>query len=121
MKVTIKAGDISITVEHEGQEPNPKEQWYSINMQSFTNSVINCIKQAAEQIVTLQKELYVHRKEEIASKVAADRFDAEDWLGKNKDIWNHPRITDRNNKESYEVSDLMAEFANWYYGNGNFR
>lgn len=41
------------------------------------------------------------------------RSDAEEWLSKNKDIWNHPRITDRNNKESYELADLMAEYANW--------
>ena len=33
-------------------------------------------------------------------------------LAKNKDIWNHPIITDRNGLESYEVADLMAEFAN---------
>jgi hypothetical protein len=34
-----------------------------------------------------------------------------------KNFWgrNHPRIADRNNKESYEVADLMAEFANEYY------
>ena len=41
------------------------------------------------------------------------RSDAEEWLSENKDIWNHPRITDRNNKESYELADLMAEYANW--------
>lgn len=41
-----------------------------------------------------------------------ESFDAEDWLGENKDIWNHPIITDRNGLESYEVADLMAEFAN---------
>jgi len=44
-----------------------------------------------------------------------ERFDAEDWLCENKDIWNHPRITDRNDKESYEVADLMAEFANVFF------
>ena len=46
-----------------------------------------------------------------------NRWDAEEWLGKNKDIWNHPRVTDRNDKESYEVADLMAEYANWLSGN----
>lgn len=46
----------------------------------------------------------------------ADRSDAEEFLGNKKDIWNHPRIADRNNKESYEVADLMAEFANYYAG-----
>jgi len=40
---------------------------------------------------------------------------AEDWLGENKDIWNHPIITDRTDKESYEVADLMAEFANQFF------
>jgi len=54
-------------------------------------------------------------------QLPSERFDAEDWLGEHKDIWNHPRVTDRNDKESYEVADLMAEFANWYYGNGNLR
>lgn len=46
-----------------------------------------------------------------------DRFDAEEWLGENKDIWNHPIVTDRNEKESYEVADLMAEFAMSVLGN----
>lgn len=41
-----------------------------------------------------------------------ERFDAENWLGEKKDIWNHPIITDRNGLKSYEVADLMAEFAN---------
>ena len=47
----------------------------------------------------------------------SERFDAEDWLCEHKDIWNHPIVADRNDKESYEVVDLMSEFANWYYGN----
>lgn len=47
----------------------------------------------------------------------AERFDAEDWLNENKDIWNHPIIGDRLEKNGYEVADLMAEFANWYYKN----
>ena len=38
-------------------------------------------------------------------------FDAEEFLNK-KDIWNHPFVSDRNNKNSYEVAELMAEFAN---------
>jgi hypothetical protein len=53
----------------------------------------------------------------VMPSLPIDRWDAEDWLGKNKDIWNHPRVTDRNNKESYEVADLMAEYANWLSGN----
>ena len=43
-----------------------------------------------------------------------ERFDAEDWLNNHRDIWNHPSITDRNGKQSYEVADLMADFVNWY-------
>jgi NTP pyrophosphatase (non-canonical NTP hydrolase) len=46
-------------------------------------------------------------------KTIIERWDAEEWLGKNKDIWNHPRIMDRTDKESYELADLMAEFANY--------
>jgi len=48
----------------------------------------------------------------VMPSLPIDRWDAEDWLCKNKDIWNHPIITDRNSLESYEVADLMAEFAN---------
>lgn len=51
----------------------------------------------------------------VMPSLPIERFDAEDWLGENKDIWNHPRITDRNDKESYEVADLMAEFANGFF------
>lgn len=43
---------------------------------------------------------------------AIERDDAEVWLQENKDVWNHPRIIDRTNKESHELADLMAEFAN---------
>jgi len=42
-----------------------------------------------------------------------ERDDAEKWLNENRDIWNHPIISDRNEKESYEVADLMADFANY--------
>lgn len=48
----------------------------------------------------------------VSFSLPIESFDAEDWLGEKKDIWNHPRITDRNGLESYEVADLMAEFAN---------
>ena len=51
----------------------------------------------------------------VMPSLPIERFDAEDWLGENKDIWSHPRITDRNDKESYEVADLMAEFANVFF------
>jgi len=50
---------------------------------------------------------------ENESIAGAERFDAEDFLNK-KDIWNHPRVTTRDNKESYEIVDLMAEFTNEY-------
>ena len=39
------------------------------------------------------------------------RDEAEEFL-QSKDIWNHPYISDRENKNGYEVADLMAEFAN---------
>lgn len=42
-----------------------------------------------------------------------DKWDAEDWLQQNKDIWNHPMVTDRTDKNAYEVADLMADFANY--------
>ena len=48
----------------------------------------------------------------VSGSLPIERFDAEDWLGEKKDIWNHPIITDRNGLKSYEVADLMAEFAN---------
>jgi len=51
----------------------------------------------------------------VMPSLPIERFDAEDWLGENKDIWNHPIITDRTDKESYEVADLMAEFANQFF------
>lgn len=42
-----------------------------------------------------------------------DKWDVEQWLQENKDIWNHPMITDRTDKNAYEVADLMAEFTNY--------
>ena len=47
---------------------------------------------------------------EGAEEILCERDDAEDFL-QTKDIWNHPRISDRTDKESYEVADLMAECA----------
>lgn len=41
-----------------------------------------------------------------------DKWDAEEWLQHNKDIWNHPMVTDRTDRNAYEVADLMAEFTN---------
>lgn len=37
-------------------------------------------------------------------------MDAEDFLN-SKDIFNHPRITDRNNTACYDVAELMEEYA----------
>jgi uncharacterized protein (DUF2267 family) len=63
------------------------------------------------------KAMEAFAKQVIAERMPteeADRWDAEEFLG-TKDIWNHPRITDRCDKESYEVADLMAEFVNdWF-------
>jgi len=42
-----------------------------------------------------------------------ESWDAEEWLQKNKDIWNHPMVTDRTDSNAYEVADLMADFANY--------
>jgi hypothetical protein len=42
-----------------------------------------------------------------------DRWDAEKWLQDNKDIWNHPMVSDRTDKNGYEVADLMVDFANY--------
>ena len=44
-------------------------------------------------------------------KIEVESFDAEDFL-QTKDIFNHPRIYDRTEKNSYEVAELMAEFVN---------
>ena len=63
-------------------------------------------KQAHQQVLDLFA---------VMPSLHIERFDAEDWLGEKKDIWNHPRITDRTDKESYEVADLMAEFANQFF------
>lgn len=74
--------------------------------------IYEAMEEAARQAVNECKQGVV------MPSLPIDRWDAEEWLGKNKDIWNHPRITDRNDKESYEVADLMAEYANWLLGNG---
>lgn len=60
-----------------------------------------------------KKALHIH--DFVMPSLPIERFDAENWLGENKDIWNHPRITDRTDKESYDVADLMAEFANQFF------
>jgi hypothetical protein len=47
----------------------------------------------------------------LPEEINTDFSDAEDFLN-SKDIWNHPRISDRNDKQSYDVAQLMSEFAN---------
>lgn len=42
-----------------------------------------------------------------------EKWDAEEWLQHNKDIWNHPMVTDRTDRNAYEVADLIAEFTNY--------
>jgi len=47
----------------------------------------------------------------------AEMFDAMDWLGEHRDIYHHPRVSDRLDIKDYDVAELMADFANWYYEN----
>lgn len=55
------------------------------------------------------------KNDSISTKQPAEMFDAEEYLN-SIDIWNHPTISDRENKTSYDVAQLMADFANKYYG-----
>lgn len=38
------------------------------------------------------------------------RITGEEFL-QSKDIWNHPNLTDRNNKECYDVAELLDEYV----------
>ena len=49
---------------------------------------------------------------DVSVSLPIESFDADDWLGKNRDIFNHPYIKDRTNINGYEVAQLMADFAN---------
>lgn len=40
--------------------------------------------------------------------------DAEEWLQNERDIWNHPYVSDRTNKNTYELAELLADFANYW-------
>lgn len=40
--------------------------------------------------------------------------DAEEWLQNERDIWNHPYVSDRTNKNTHELSELLADFANYW-------
>jgi len=47
----------------------------------------------------------------LAKKMRTARLiDGEEFL-QSKDIWNHPRVSDRNNAESYDVAELIDEYA----------
>lgn len=50
-----------------------------------------------------------------ADTLSADSFDAEEFLNKERDIWNHQGISDRNGTHYYEIAELMADFANSFY------
>lgn len=39
--------------------------------------------------------------------------DAEEWLQKERDIWNNPYISDQTNKNSYKLVELLTDFANF--------
>ena len=82
----------------------------SIDSRNKIDDEISQIERAMVELsnVSQANELLPH----VSFSLPIERFDAEDWLGENKDIWNHPIITDRNGLKSYEVADLMAEFAN---------
>lgn len=70
-------------------------------------------------------EQYGHWKQEqtkqcdingVGVTLPCERTDAEEYLN-NLDIYHHPRVEDRTNKNSYEVADIMADFTNKYLGN----
>ena len=104
----------------EGAEQLTKEQFTAIIEDSvkdvwYGRRSMNPVKDQTELLV---EKLYpllnnplppAEGAEEILSPLC-ERDDAEDFLA-TKDIWNHPRISDRTDNESYEVADLMAEFA----------
>ena len=101
----------------EGAEQLTKEQFTAIIEDSvkdiwYGRRSINPVKEQTELLV---EKLYPLMNKpqptaEGAGEILCERDDAEDFL-QTKDIWNHPRISDRTDKESYEVADLMAEFA----------
>lgn len=43
-----------------------------------------------------------------------DTFDADEWLGRERDIFGHPYLMDRNGVKGYEVAELMADFAAYW-------
>ena len=46
-----------------------------------------------------------------------DYDNAEKYLQEEKDIYNHPYLPDRNKSNSYDVADLLVEFANKFINN----
>lgn len=91
------------------KRPETKEQKYW-NGDKFRH--LKFIEEIEQYADDLEQQLKNCNLQNVSFSLPIERFDAEDWLGENKDIWNHPIITDRNGLESYEVADLMAEFAN---------
>lgn len=79
---------------------------------NFAKNKVNAIKQLEKQIKKLKAEIKALHQ---LNYTPADKWDAEDFLLEKK-ISNHPRVVDCDEKESYEVADLMSEFANRYYG-----
>lgn len=63
-------------------------------------------KEAKEQVLELVSNI---------PSTLIESFDVDEWLGEEKDIWNHPIISDRNENNSYEVSELIAEFTNKFF------
>ena len=45
------------------------------------------------------------------------KMTGEEFL-QSKDIWNHPRLGDRNNTESHDVAELLDEYASHYREGG---
>jgi hypothetical protein len=57
--------------------------------------------------------------QQILAAFTVDEFFVEDWLGEEKDIWHHPIVSDRTDKKSYGVAELILEFNNYLLKNEN--
>lgn len=96
----------------------------SVKYYAETKKISGGLLLAIERVMRLWHEYIVKRKATVekAESYAAqlrptmhyEREDAERWLSEKKDIWNHPMVSDRTDKNSYEVADLMAEFASQF-------
>jgi len=83
------------------------------NLIKVKAGLFTAFKLEYEDYVEELKGLLEEYAQEKNDYIPAESFDAEDFLNK-KDIWNHPYISDRTEKISYEVAILMAEFTNFY-------